>query len=138
MIRLTARLVPATTGPAHVIIHAGDAEPCGVLTMAPDAAAELVARIEAGELGPTVVTPEAAAHVLHHLGETGGIEPCPVERHLVAMLFAADREHTLRIATVYPAYAVAVMIATHQEGGIRILQDAARQALVPVGQGGGA
>ncbi|MEV7006825.1 hypothetical protein [Streptosporangium sp. NPDC051022] len=125
---------------AHVAIYAGDGDPvplpCGVLTMAPSEAAELVARVRAGELSSTAITPKIAAHVLHHVGVTGGMEPEPFIQRLIDAIASADRTDQLRLAAVYPAYALAVH-CTASADGIRRLQEVALAAPVPTAQDGG-
>lgn len=145
MIQLAAHLHQDDNGTAHVAITSTDPDqpsgtgplPCGVLTMTPAAAAELADRIAAGEHSPTTITPEIAAHVLWRYDATGGMEPGSFKRALLDALDRADREHTLRLAAVYPGYASAVTIARYREDGIHTLQGIARWMLVPAAQDGG-
>lgn len=142
MIHITARLQGETQGThQRVNVFAGpDPEHLalvGGLLMLPAEADELMARIVAADIEPTI-TPAQAAHVLHHYGATGGMEPGSFTQLLITTIDKADREHTLRLAVIYPGYVGAVSLAKYTEDGIRLLQGLARQMLVPAPQDGGA
>ncbi|MDH2425741.1 hypothetical protein [Sphaerisporangium sp. TRM90804] len=107
-----------------------DPMPCGVLVMSTAGAAELVARIAAGEPPEVEVTPKVAAQVLYHYGLTGGMQAGSFITALITAMTKADRDHLLRLSTVYPAYAVAVYLARDTEHGRGWLQNVAKQRLV--------
>ncbi|WP_326646092.1 hypothetical protein OG884_15685 [Streptosporangium sp. NBC_01755] len=82
-------------------------------------------------------TPEQAAHVLHHFGATGGMEPGSFTQLLITTIASADRTNVLRLAAIYPGYVGACNLAQNHADGIRVLQGLARQMLVPAPQDGG-
>ncbi|RCG21948.1 hypothetical protein DQ384_36425 [Sphaerisporangium album] len=127
MTSITTRAVEIAQGFQSLTIEANDW--AHKLTAPRDVAAELVDRIAAGET-EAEVTPTVAGHVLHHYGFTGGMEPGAFTKHLIEALVRADRQHWLRLYTVYPAYAQAVHWAANTEDGTRRLQDLAKQRLV--------
>lgn len=130
MISITVRKSEIAPGFQSLAIRAAG---WATVVCAPSAvAAELAARIEAAELDQTGITPEQAAHVLWHFGATGGMEPDPFTRHLVDALAVADRTDQLRLAAVYPAYALAARQAA-TEDGVQRLQEIALTAPVRVG-----
>jgi len=141
MIHITARLQGEVRGDhQRVNVFAGpDAEHLalvGGLLMRPAEADELMARIVAADIEPTI-TPTQAAHVLWHYDATGGMEPGSFTQQLITTIDRADRENTIRLAVIYPGYVGAVALAKYTEDGIRLLQGLARQMLVPAPQDGG-
>ncbi|MFC4062795.1 hypothetical protein ACFOWE_31275 [Planomonospora corallina] len=125
MIRITTSVDPAGDGTARVTVHAGQRQagpaPCGVLTMGEAEAAELAARVRAGDI-EVEITQAVAAHVLWHYGLPGGMEPGSFTKPFIAAIVAADRENTARLARVYPAHVLAVQLARDVEDGIHLLQ----------------
>src|SRR4051812_19914829 len=123
MTSIETRITDDDTPPGcvRVEVYADKHFHVGTLAMSPGQAAELVARIDAGEPTSSEITPDAAAHVLYHYGETGGMEPGSFIKALIAALVAADRTNHLRMSTVYPPYALAVHLARDTEGGVRWL-----------------
>lgn len=109
----------------------GDCVMRGTLVMRHVEAAELAARIDAGELSlKQPITPEIAAQVLWHYDATGGMEPGGFKQALIITLDKADRENVLRLSAVYPGYALAVHWAKNTEDGIARLQDIAGRRLI--------
>ncbi|MEU8381725.1 hypothetical protein [Streptosporangium sp. NPDC048865] len=82
--------------------------------------------------GP-LITPEIAAHVLHHVGATGGVQPDMFTRHLITAIASLGHDPAMRLIAAY-AHAVR---QTATADGVRDLQDLAGQMLVPAVQDGG-
>ncbi|WP_326829714.1 hypothetical protein OIE13_06130 [Streptosporangium sp. NBC_01810] len=80
-----------------------------------------------------MLTPEIAAHVLHHFGTTGGVQPDMFTRHLITAIASLGHDPAMRLIA---AYAHAVRRAA-TDAGIRGLQDLAGLMLVPAPQDGG-
>ena len=109
------------TGPDHELL--------GMLTAPPDVAAELAARVAAGEPHVEAITPTIAAQVLWYCGVTGGLEPGDFIQALIRAIGRADRENARRMAAVYPGYVLAMDWAK-TEDGVRALRAIAGQLVL--------
>jgi len=84
------------------------------------AGAELTRTALDVELRSPQITPEVAAHVLHHFGERG-MEPGSYVRNLLMLIARADPQRRRRLALVEPAYVLAVGLAQDSATGIDTL-----------------
>lgn len=77
------------------------------------------------------ITPEIAAHVMHHFGIKGGYAPGSFTRDLVMMIARADLPNRARLALGHPAYVAAVALAQDElEGAARLQAIAAAETTV--------
>ncbi|GIH91983.1 hypothetical protein ACFFMN_33755 [Planobispora siamensis] len=137
MIVMTARTTgdPDHTGHIRVDVFAGPDRQhlhlIGGLRMFPEDATELIARLEAPERDVCErITPEIAAHVLHHRGDLAGRRPeDEFTRQLIATLTAAPPEELIALAALYPGYVAAVRLAGGLEGTVQILRQIAADSL---------
>ncbi|MEU7911371.1 hypothetical protein [Microbispora bryophytorum] len=67
------------------------------------------------------ITPEIAAHVLHHF-RRGGRPGSTSVRELLAEFDTANARHRLQLAKEFPGYDAAYELATHTDNGIALLQ----------------
>lgn len=74
------------------------------------------------ELRASEITPEVAAHVLHHFGEPGGMEPGSYVRDLILLIARADPQRRRRLALAEPAYVLAVSLAQDAADGVKALK----------------
>lgn len=70
----------------------------------------------------TSITPEIAAHVLHHFGNDGGYPASNFKTQLLNTIAVADALNRPRIAAGFPGYVAAFNLAQNQADGTAILQ----------------
>ncbi|WP_431781767.1 hypothetical protein [Streptomyces chumphonensis] len=70
------------------------------------------------------ITPDAAAHVLHHTGH-GGYPPSPFHTHLIRALDAADTANFTALYRAFPTYGEAMATYMHDPDGVARLQQIA-------------
>lgn len=70
---------------------------------------------------PTI-PPETARHVLWFFGAEGGAEPGNFTLQLLRLIGYADYDNRNKLATLYPAEALAVQIAQLDADGMKTLQ----------------
>ncbi|MFD5798660.1 hypothetical protein ACFWIO_35040 [Streptomyces diastatochromogenes] len=71
---------------------------------------------------------ETARHVLWRYDRTGGTEPGPFTKHLMAAIAHADVRHRAILREAFPELSEALRIAHSDEDGLAKLQDIARGA----------
>lgn len=64
---------------------------------------------------------EVAAHVLNHYGR-GGYPAGDWTADLISLIDRADMVHRAKLATTFPDYGDAVLLAKYDENGIAVLQ----------------
>ena len=102
---------------------------CGDLYMRTEEAAELIARVNAGELAicPVAsepvdeITPEIAAHVLFHFGR-GGWPASGFKSRLVELIATADVVNRGSLALGFPGYVAAFNLAQTSDSGTATLR----------------
>jgi hypothetical protein len=78
------------------------------------------------------ITPEAARHVLWRYDRTGGAEPGPFTKHLMAAIAHADLRHRAVLREAFPELSEALRIAHSQEDGLAKLQAIACRGAQPL------
>lgn len=133
MTSIRAEIQRSTPAHEHIRVFAGpDAEHrafCGLLTMHAEEAAELIARIDAGEPAAFPVasepvdqiTPEIAAHVLFHFGRDGW-PASGFKSRLVELIATADAVNRASLAQGFPGYVAAFNLAQTSDSGTATLQ----------------
>jgi hypothetical protein len=121
-----ARLVPSRgsyTPKVELVQFFHGQKECGIVTLPRDAAYELISRLEDTPPTLTLITAEVAEHVRYVLdrGFRRDTEPDPWVSDLILLIESADEDRRRLLGRAYPAYVVAVAIATGP-GGLEALQ----------------
>lgn len=68
------------------------------------------------------ITPDAAAHVLHHYGHGGGYQAGSFTEQLIKTIDMADPGNRDKLSLSFPAYVAAVVSIKYDRDGVQLLQ----------------
>ena len=114
----------------------------GLAVLPPDAAYDLISRLEDIPPSVSLITPRVAGHVRYAL-EHDYNEPCDEPPDwifsLILLIHGADPDQRRRLTRSYPDYCVCVAVATNTADGLEVLRDLHEQLVAsapPAPRGG--